>query len=196
VSPEALSCLHHRIFNRREFRVMNDDRFNEIILESVQNRHDNNQYQDEDIEAEIQRRIDDTVTKLHNDFKKSKYGNLLEVFKAVPKDKKLAFYLTRLLAADNIYDIESFVAYGIGPILGSLKLRAVEEAVDVQPSKHKSSTGKRQSRAPRKSKTRSANASKPSSPSDSKPNTRRRSLRLEQQHSKLHGIRKPSDKTR
>ncbi|KAI9729812.1 MAG: hypothetical protein M1834_006560 [Cirrosporium novae-zelandiae] len=194
MSSETLSDLHRK-FNRVEFNIMNDTRFEELVLESVKDRHAKNLYQKEDIEAEIKQRMDDVMTKLHNDTHTSKYTMLPKVFKAVPEDKQLTFHLIRLLAANNIYDIESFVAYGIGPLLEYVKPNATEEVDNTQTSRKNTPVSQMQLRTTRKLRPRSVKASGTSSSTDSsrqKPTLTniRRSSRLRRQHAQRHGIRK------
>ena len=180
MSRETLSEFQRR-FNRVEFHVMNDARFEETVLESVKNRHANNQYQQEDIEAHIKQCVDDIMPDLHKNFETFKHIMLPDILRAVLNDKQLTFDLIRLLAADNIYDIKSSLMRCMGPILKCLKSRA---------------TGQTYPRATRKSSSGPIKVPDSSPQGSTSTNTLRRSKRLESKHSRNHGIQKPCIKTR
>jgi hypothetical protein len=181
---------------------MSDASFEEIVLQSVRDADTKNLDREAEIEAEIRQRMDDAITKLEKDFNRSRYTMLTEAVKTLTNDKQLAFYLIRLLAADNIYDIKSFVAYGIGSMLERLKSKATGGAENMPASRKRTPACKTQSRATGKFSSRSVNSSRTPSSTDSSQqesnskNSPRRSSRLARQHSQRHGIRKTYTKPR
>ena len=210
VSAETFENLNHK-FNRREFNLVVDGKFEDIVLESVRNlvvKHD--VYGEKDIEAEVERRLNETMSKLDEDFRNSRPTLLTEIFHVMRNEKPLEFYLIRLLAADNIYDLKSFVAYGMKIVLERFKIKSTEEVENTQAdSKTKKTKKTIFVRRPRlqttfKSSSRLVNVSGPpgsgaAMPHSSEPslaNPRRANSRLAEKHSRRHGIRKACTKTK
>lgn len=201
VSCATLSSFHHKL-NRVEFRVVNDAKFEEIVLDSVTNRHANPMYQEDGIEAEIKRRMKETVDRLHEDFDASKYIILRQVLGAFPDDQDLEFYLIRLLAADNTYDIRSFVAYGLEPMLKRLESRGPGRQGHRRAPRKKPAGRQNQAQPTQKPSSQSLKVPKAfsaplsSSQESTSTITLRRSARLAQRHSQHQGIRKTHGKAR
>ncbi len=181
---------------------MNDAKFEEIVLDSVTDRHANHMYGDENIEAEIRRRLKEAVDSLHEDFEESKYVVLRQALNAFRDERDLGFNLVGLLAADNIYEIQSFVAYDIGPILKKLESRGPERSGSTRAPGKKPAGRQHQARSIRKSNPRSLKVPKafstprPSSSASSTIMTLRRSSRLAHRSSQPQGIRKTPGKAR
>jgi len=200
VSHKSLRSFKDR-FNRVEFHIMNDARFEQIVLDSVTNRYARRMYGEEAIEAEIERHMGEAVDRLNDDFEEAKYVVLRQTYD-LGDDQDLDFYLGGLLPADNLYDIRSYVAYGIGPILKRLGSKGLGRSDKRRPPRKRPAGRTNQARPAPKPSVRSLKVVKalstprPSSPESNATMILRRSARLAQRHSQPQRIRKTRSKAK
>ena len=163
ITADALSQLHEK-YNQVTISLMNEDHFDKLVLESVNDRHKADVYDPEAIEAAVKNRTDKILRELDADFDKIRFELLRDIPNAIPTNKKepedtsMVFYLTQLLSRRlNLYDTRIFVTRGMKPLLqriekkGATKVKGRKNPSQHRPSRKQSPKGPKESqrRSPR-----------------------------------------------
>ncbi len=98
-------------FNRFKFSIFDEHVFDDIVLESVQ------AVGAEGVEAELQRRVQENKKRLDDDFDDLRYRVFSDLYDIWPADDVFSLRIFRLMAAESIGAVKSFVAYGLRPLL-------------------------------------------------------------------------------